>query len=363
VAFGLAMQQSISVMATATLAPQSVIVPTSRLNYFDNLRVFLTILVVIHHAGQPYGPTGGAWPFFHATKFALLGPFFHVNASFFMGLFFLLSGYFVPPAYDRKGAAHFLKDRFRRLGIPVLLWGFLVYPLATLAIGGKVDHFEWAHLWFLGHLMVYSLSYAAYRQVRASRPVRTTTRPFPGSLAITGYVAALAIVSTIVRIWFPMDKWITFPVRTELAHLPQYCSLFLFGVAAYRYRWLERIPARTGKLWLGIGLAAVAVRFSYQGWPLPALAWNLWEALLCAGLCVGLVYWFQQHVQGKSKLARNAYGVYLVHIPILVGVQLAFEHTRLGPLALTIVTGAITLVLSYRCTSALRRIPGAESVL
>ena len=43
-----------------------------------------------------------------------------------MGLFFLISGYFVPRAYDRKGATAFLKDRFRRLGIPLLLFGLLV---------------------------------------------------------------------------------------------------------------------------------------------------------------------------------------------------------------------------------------------
>jgi hypothetical protein len=80
--------------------------------------------------------------------------------------------------------------------------------------------------------MVYSLAYAAYRQIRSNRSAPTTSRPFPGSLAIAAYVVALATVSTIVRIWFPMDLWISYPVRTELAHFPQYCSLFLFGVAA-----------------------------------------------------------------------------------------------------------------------------------
>jgi hypothetical protein len=32
-----------------------------RLFYLDNLRVMLTVLVIAHHVGQAYGPTGGEW--------------------------------------------------------------------------------------------------------------------------------------------------------------------------------------------------------------------------------------------------------------------------------------------------------------
>ncbi|MGB8379965.1 MAG: hypothetical protein WCG47_01735 [Dermatophilaceae bacterium] len=35
-----------------------------------------------------------------------------------LGLLFLLAGYFVPPAYDRKGPRRFLRKRWSRLGVP-----------------------------------------------------------------------------------------------------------------------------------------------------------------------------------------------------------------------------------------------------
>src|SRR3972149_158133 len=76
----------------------------TRLAFLDTLKVGLTVLVIAHHAGQAYGPTGGDWPIFSPERSPLLGPFFAVNAAFFMGLFFLISGYFVPLAFDRKGA-------------------------------------------------------------------------------------------------------------------------------------------------------------------------------------------------------------------------------------------------------------------
>lgn len=78
----------------------------SRLIFMDNLRVFLMVLVVAHHAAQPYGPTGGDWLIFNPERAAILGPFFAVNAAFFMGLFFFIAGYFLPVLAIAKAQAN-----------------------------------------------------------------------------------------------------------------------------------------------------------------------------------------------------------------------------------------------------------------
>ncbi len=339
--------------------------PGSRLAFLDNLKACLAVLVVMHHAGQPYGPTGGAWPIFHAEKFRLLGPFFHTNASFFMGLFFLISAYFLPQAFARKGAGAFLADRFRRLGLPVLAFGLLLFPAYRHYQEGKAWAdcflpFEWAHLWFLGHLMIYALLYAAYRAWRGSSPVPRPSLPFPGNLALLLYVLALTATDMVVRNWYPIDYWGRFIVTAEIAHLPQYASLFLFGLVASEERWLENIPARTGRLWLGVAVVAVIARFGYTMahagfisgdniWN--DLAWNLWEALICTGMCIGLPYWFSRHAAGQGRFARfagrSAFSTYVLHLPILVLIQLAMEKTSFGPLELTLVTGTITVSICY----------------
>ena len=345
----------------------------------DHLKVFLTLLVVMHHAGQPYGPTGGAWPLSHAEKFGLLGPFFHINASFFMGLFFLMAGYFMPAAVDRKGAARFFLQRMWRFGLPILLFGEVFMPLARHFVEGRrlADcflPFEWAHLWFLGHLLVYAVIYAAWRTLRGQGtatpvpPPGAPRRDFPRCPWIAGYCLALALASLAVRVHEPIDRWVNIGVPAELAHLPQYLSLFWIGVLAARHGWLERIPPLTGRRWLAVGLAMVVLRYGYTVFyrflpdidgPWVDYAWCQWEALLCVGMCIGLPHafatWAGRTRPATRLLADNAFAVYVLHLPILVLIQMAMERSSLGPLALTALTGAATIVLSYGLAVAIAR--------
>jgi fucose 4-O-acetylase-like acetyltransferase len=367
----------------------------ARLAFLDNLKTVLVILVIAHHAGQPYGPTGGRWPLTHAVHERMLGPFFHVNASFFMGLFFLISAYFLPISYDRKGPKRFLLDRIIRLGAVLLFFQFLVFPAAGWALASdglsfgaywmreivERKHIEFGHLWFLSHLLVYAVGYAAWRKLRGPLPeaLRRQARPFPSNLAIALYAAALAAVSAVVRIWFPIDRWVFIGVPSELAHLPQYFSLFVLGVLAYRYGWMPEIPDRAGKPWLGIGLALAAWRYSYtafrwswlrrggQGPDWQALVWNAWEAFLAVGLCIGAVWFFRRCWPDAGAVARfcsrNAYGVYLVHLPLVVAAQVALIGTGYSPLALTVLSTVMATAASYAVIALLRLAPGSDRFL
>ncbi|WP_374349440.1 acyltransferase [Chitinimonas sp.] len=339
---------------------------SQRLAFLDQLKVMLTLLVIFHHAGQPYGPTGGEWPIHHAEKLALLGAFFHINASFFMGLFFLISGYFIDAAYQRKGVAAFLTDRFRQFGIPVMVFSLLFLPLIRHFKQGlpwqeSLLPFTWAHLWFLGHLLVYATAFALYRHFfKASTLQPTKLGAVPVNLALLLYALALALVSTVVRLWFPIDRWVNIGVPAEVAHLPQYMSLFLIGIIAAAKRWLDLLTPAIGRLWLALAIALVAYRYTYQlYWVdmpelpglLQGLPWCAWESLLCVAMCVGLIYLFRQHMNQMGPvsrfMSRHAFMVYVLHLPILVAVQRALERSALGPLALTVASGLLATLLSY----------------
>ena len=215
-----------------------------RIHYIDWLRVSLIVLVVAHHGGQAYGPTGGAWPVFENERTGLLGPFFAVNAGFFMGLFFLISGYFVPGSIQRKGLAHFIFDRMIRLGIPLLIVGFGIFALIGYGDATSDQDFwtyyvetyigEWqvqyGPLWFVFHLLVYSLIYAGFATtLPALSAQRLDLVIGHGSLLVASVF--IAVTSGIVRLAYPQDTWINVIglIPIEPAHMPQYLALFLAG--------------------------------------------------------------------------------------------------------------------------------------
>jgi glucan biosynthesis protein C len=103
--------------------------PPARLFHLDNLRLYLTILVILHHTAIAYGAVGD-WsivdPAVDDISPVFLTFFTAVNQSYFMSAFFLLAGYFTPRSLDRKGRASFIKDRLIRLGIPLLLFTTII---------------------------------------------------------------------------------------------------------------------------------------------------------------------------------------------------------------------------------------------
>lgn len=329
----------------------------ARLDYLDALKVGLTVLVITHHAGQPYGPTGGRWPIFDAEKADMLGPFFSVNAAFFMGLFFLVSAYFLPTSFDRKGTHLFLRDRVLRLGLPLAVIGLLIGRL-------EQQTFDPAHMWFVAHLLVYAMLYAFWRRLHLPEP----RLPAPRNRAILGYAALLAGVTALVRMaGFPQDRWVTLAgvLPIELAHLPQYASLFLIGILAARGDWLTTLPRRTGMIWLAVGLALAAARYVWTPNP---LLWSVWESFLCVGLCVGLVVLMRDYGQALARalrgLAPNAYGAYVVHVmPVVVGLQFALASVDLDPFIKFTVVALLGVPFSFGLAAALRRLPGVRSIL
>ena len=49
---------------------------------------------------------------------------------------FLLAGYFVPRSYERKGLHRFVKDRWSRIGVPLLIFVLVVHvPVVYLLAG------------------------------------------------------------------------------------------------------------------------------------------------------------------------------------------------------------------------------------
>ena len=382
-----------------------------RLYFMDNLRVALTVLIVLQHASFAYAP-GSWWYFVDREQQPLLSAFFLVNRSFRMSLFFVIAGYFMPYVFDRKGAAQYLKDRFRRLGLPILLFLFLIFPPLMygyyLNFRGYPDigfasyywHVYWGfgwrhppdwsgpnwpdrqlgHLWFVEMLLVYALGYAIWRWFRQALRLRHPGRlPQPGLLTLIPALVIVAASSYWVRLASPIYEWHGFfgVFQQQPADLPRDFACFAFGVLAYRNNWLITLPKRIGYGWLGLGIAGALFFvvcdlsghsfFSPGGRDFDAMVYPIWETLTCFGLCLGLPILFREHFDIQTPFLRAlslaSYGVYLFHLPMVVALQYALADAPLSAVGKFLSVGAIAVPAAFVFTAALRRWPGARRVI
>jgi len=354
----------------------SAAVRPSRLDYADNLRVALISLVIAHHVGQAYGPTGGFWPIMEPARAALLGPFFTVNRSFMMSLFFMIAGYFTVTAFEAKGAAAFLRGRALRLGLPVVAWALLMLPMQLFVFVPKGGHgsawpLDVGHLWFLQHLLIFSAGYAVWRVVRPSRGPTESARRGPPGLALTlVFALVLAAVTGVVRIWFPIDRWVHIFgfIRVAFADVPRDLGFYIVGLAAGRNDWFSTYPARAGRNWLIAGLGAAGLWYAYDLWlsrvvPIGAttldVSYLVWEELLCCGMCIGLLVLFRDRFNFTGRLARalgrSQYTAYILHVVVVVAFQAAVIRLAAPPLAKFALVSALSIPATFLISNWLRR--------
>jgi glucans biosynthesis protein C len=258
---------------------------TSRLFYIDHLRVTLVILVLLHHVAAVYGAAVPFYyvepPFTDARAFQILLVFMLTNQGFFMGVLFFLAGYVTPGSYDRKGATSFLKERVFRLGIPLILFLFVLNPVTSIGyylmpdyITGITTPLTWQEypsmiglgpLWFVAMLLVFGFGYTAWRLLTRSRLSPSTSRFRRISyIGILLFAVGLAAISYLLRMIVPLGKSILgFPT---LAYLPQYLSFFVLGIMAYRKNWLDTLATSKGI----VGFAAFSTRAVVSAHSCPA---------------------------------------------------------------------------------------------
>lgn len=363
----------------------------SRTDFIDRLRVVLTVLVVLHHTAITYGGEGGWFyrePGHDGLGAIVLTLFCAVNQAFFMGMFFLIAGYFTPGSLRRKGAATFIRERLLRLGVPLLVFGFVLGPLSVAWAGSARGQSWWASwlslmsegrfvmgpLWFALALLIFAGATVLLLRGRASQG-----KPVPGNGTWLAAALGVGLAALLIRQVVPVgETW----GGLQLGYFASYVFLFALGVRAADSRWLERVPVAQARTWLVVSLLAVPALLGMMaasgaldgqavdistGWGLPAVFYAFWEPLVAWGIIAALLVGgqarFNEPSPRWSAWAQQAYGAFIVHAPVLVGVAVLLREWNAPGLLKFLGVGVLATVVSFTLASVLLRIPGAKRVL
>ena len=123
---------------------------------------------------------------------------------------------------------------------------------------------------------------------------------------------------------------------------------------------------------LFVGLASGALEWDITrlagGLHWEAFAYALWESIYCIGMSIGLVTLFRKkwntQVKAAKTVSANAYTIYLIHAPVLVGISVLLVVVLIFPMLKFIIVLANVLLLCFLISHfILRQIPGTKRVL
>jgi glucans biosynthesis protein C len=380
-----------------------------RAYWLDYLRGFVTVLVVAHHSSlayttfahfNPEAYIASTHPVVDTVRAIGLDIFEDFNDVFFMSLMFLISGIFVVPSLERKGRKQFIGDRTKRLFIPFLITVTLIMPFGYLAAWRlahgnddlrafvvdfiRVEHWPPGPAWFIGILIIFNgivcLFYLRWRPLLQRwnhHLTRLSNRP--GILLLQGYLLTLALYLPLVLI-FGSSAWIGFgPFAIQLSRILLYFGYFTLGLAIgvtsinegllaessalarYAPRWIMRCALAYSVLGIaGLSLSHLVSKGRLTEIDARLLYRPIW-ALSCTLSCMAFLAVFRRIFhsarRGWESLARNAYGIYLVHYVFVLWLQYLLLPANLPAVAKFGLTFIGSLGLSWTLTALARRVP------
>jgi peptidoglycan/LPS O-acetylase OafA/YrhL len=229
-----------------------------RFHALDATRAFALLLGVVFHAAWSFIGRASGGPIVDVSGSVVFDWFFFASHTFRMQVFFIIAGFFGRLLYERRGFAGFARHRLARIGLPLLVGWFILFPLvvASWTWGGNVSGrnlveiplplvfgglfikglmfierpqgglFSLVHLWFLYYLLL------IYVVILVLRFFVTRTEPTGGRL----------------RLW--ADRWVARVVSSpwSILWLSLGMGLFLwpmegwFGVDTPTFSWSPAVP-------------------------------------------------------------------------------------------------------------------------
>jgi surface polysaccharide O-acyltransferase-like enzyme len=222
-------------------------------------------------------------------------------------------------------------------------------------------------MWFCAVLLVFSLAYGLIR--RSGWRERTIALRWP---MIIAFVMVVAAATFAVRIVIEAG---TSVLNVHPGDLPQYLLMFVAGAYGYRGNWMTGLAGRFCVRWgglvlllsvplfaalllLGGGLAGETALYS-GGFNLVSAGKCLWEALVCVGMGLLMLALYRRHFDLQGSVAKwlsdNAFGVYLIHPPILIGVALLLHGLPLLALTKALLLTMLAAIGSFAVSGLILR--------
>lgn len=368
-----------------------------RFHSLDAVRAFALLAGIVLHATMTFIPgftLKPDRPSLDVEPSTTLAVLFFVIHIFRMSVFFVIAGFFARLLVARSGVREFLRNRAKRVLLPLVLAWLVIGPLALAAIVYQAlilygtleavppppgSGVPLLHLWFLYYLLwLYALALGG-------RALLNATVNASGALAaaldallarlVRVEVAPLVLAAPLAAVLYSLPTWepwagIPTPDRglvPRAAPLLAYGTAFSFGWFLHRRTGLLEVLERRSRAYLAAALLLTLLGLSLAGPTFadaePRLkAFGAYRGVYAACYALALWYWtfafiglgqrwFARESAFIRYLADSSYWLYLAHLPLVFFLGALVSEVPLHwSIKFPAVTGAalVLLLASYR---------------
>lgn len=362
--------------------------PTSRIYFLDYLRVVACFMVILVHSIEPFY-LGAEGTFVASWGDAMWVTFLDSALRCAVPLFVMTSSYLLLPI--KGNTEHFLKRRFGRVAIPFVIWSLLYAVVPQWGSGGSVDVAgnlsrlavnympHSGHLWFvymlLGIYIIMPIISPWLEQV-SRRGERLFILVWLLSTAVPFFRLAASLTGN-AEVWGEAS-WNEFGML-------YYTSGFIgyIVVAHYIRKYISWSVKRTLAIALPmfvVGYLIVALPFYTQlpdSYPVSdsidlAIAWERSWCFATTGVALTAIALFlifkliRRPHRGYTlieRLSKLSYGIYLMHIFVLVAAYDIISSLMLSTPVTMIATALATFAVSAIITQILSTLPKSKYLI
>lgn len=343
-----------------------------RLDYLDAARALALLLGIVFHASLSFMPMFIGWAVMDISTSNIVAIFVMISHSFRMELFFLIAGFFSYMTLQRKGIRTFISTRIIRIGLPLLIGWFVLRPMLVSgwvmgaeSMRGETDIWNaliqgvvslkdlpdgflvGTHLWFLYYLLlipalILFISSMVSLNDKVKLTLSTNIDCLVTWLCRSAFAPFLVMLPIASCLWF-MSHWgMDTPDKSLIPNLPVliiYTGFFSFGWLMNRQK--QQIEYFAKITWSKIMICLLAsvltvILTSYQSqlghphyiWIKVGFVLNyalmMW---LLVSLFIGFCFRSFNRLNHVIRyLADASYWLYLIHLPIVIWLQIAFAE-------------------------------------
>jgi surface polysaccharide O-acyltransferase-like enzyme len=360
----------------------------NRIDFLDNLRTFMILLVVVLHAGIVYESSGiGAyfWIVDDPAVNDFSGLLNIILDIFVMPTIFFISGYLALASLTSKKTWTFVRAKLKRLILPWAIGVLTLIPLYKVIFlfsrGLPQEHWttyfhftngiiSQSWLWFLPVLFLFNVLFLSFSRLPIKVPnISLKVAVFTAFLVGLGYGISMDTLGLLG--WTKIGL-----LDFQNERLLIYFLVFLLGALCSRQRVFEtqRKPrlylVASATAWLPINVYIV---FLLYPWFHPGdsiisagidrlIVWSSFQlSLLCLVYLSVETFRRYQDKRGRLRnaLNRNSYYVYVIHVIVMGFLALILLDTAIPSLLKHVLLAASTFVTSNLIVSAVRKVTTA----